>query len=90
LLAPRDLLTVTFGYGVSCIFYTDGSLIEGCTGFVHYIGGSILGHKILSLASVFTPEHRARFTAQQQISEVIRPPDSLNLIKAMLSRRIAH
>jgi hypothetical protein len=31
--APRELLTVTSGYGVSCIFYTDGSLIEGCTGF---------------------------------------------------------
>jgi hypothetical protein len=39
LLAPRDLLTVTSGYGASCIFYTDGSLIEGCVGFaVHQMG----------------------------------------------------
>jgi hypothetical protein len=30
LVAPRELLTVKSGYGVSCIFYTDGSLIEGC------------------------------------------------------------
>jgi hypothetical protein len=26
LVAPRELLTVTSGYGPSCIFYTDGSL----------------------------------------------------------------
>jgi hypothetical protein len=29
LVAPRELLTVTSGYGASYIFYTDGSLIEG-------------------------------------------------------------
>jgi hypothetical protein len=28
LVAPRELMTVTSGYGASCIF-TDGSLIEG-------------------------------------------------------------
>jgi hypothetical protein len=95
LLAPRELLTVTFGYGASCIFYADGSLIEGCTGFVHQMGGSGLGHKILNLASVFTADLSALFTAVQQIAEVIRPPkrcliltDSLSSIKAMLSRRI--
>jgi hypothetical protein len=27
LVAPRELLTVTSGYGASCIFYTDGFLI---------------------------------------------------------------
>jgi hypothetical protein len=97
LLASRDLLSVTFGYSAPCIFYTNGSLIEGCAGFVHQMGGSGLGHKILSLASVFTAELSALFTALQQISDVIRPPercliltDSLNLIKAMLSRRNAH
>jgi hypothetical protein len=38
LVALRELLTVTSGYGASCIFYTDGSLIEGCVGFaVHHI-----------------------------------------------------
>jgi hypothetical protein len=33
LVATREPLTVTSGYGASCIFYTDGSLIEGCAGF---------------------------------------------------------
>jgi hypothetical protein len=32
LVAPRKLLTMTSGYGASCIFYTDDSLIEGCVG----------------------------------------------------------
>jgi hypothetical protein len=30
LVAPRELFTVTSGYSATCIFYTDGSLIEGC------------------------------------------------------------
>jgi hypothetical protein len=39
LVAPRELLTVTYGYCASFIFYTDGSLIEGCAGFVvHQMG----------------------------------------------------
>jgi hypothetical protein len=45
LVALRELLTVTSGYGASCIFYTDGSLIEGCVGFaVHQIGVGGFGH----------------------------------------------
>jgi hypothetical protein len=32
LVAPRELLTVKFWYGVLCIFYSDGSLIEGFAG----------------------------------------------------------
>jgi hypothetical protein len=31
--APHELLTVTSGYGASCIFYSDGSLIEGFASF---------------------------------------------------------
>jgi hypothetical protein len=47
LVAPRDLLTVTSGYGPSCIFYTDGSLIERCAGFaVHQMGVGGFGYKI--------------------------------------------
>jgi hypothetical protein len=39
LVAPRELLTVTSEYLPSCIFYTVGSLIEGCAGFaVHQMG----------------------------------------------------
>jgi hypothetical protein len=29
LVAPRELLTLTSGYGASCFVNTDGSLIEG-------------------------------------------------------------
>jgi hypothetical protein len=37
--ASHVLLTVTSAYGTSCIFYTDGSLIEGFAGFaVHQMG----------------------------------------------------
>jgi hypothetical protein len=47
LVAPRDLLTVTSGYGPSCIFYTDGSLIERCAGFaVHQMDVGGFGYKI--------------------------------------------
>jgi hypothetical protein len=41
LVASRELFTVTSEYGPSCIFYTDGSLIEGCVGFaVHQMAMS--------------------------------------------------
>jgi hypothetical protein len=44
LVAPRERLTVTFWYGASCIFYTEGSLIKGCAGFaVHQMGVVTLG-----------------------------------------------
>jgi hypothetical protein len=73
-------------------------LIEGCAGFgVHQMGLGGFGHKILSLAGVFTAELSALFTALRPIAEVIRHPekcliltDSLSSIKAMLSRKIAH
>jgi hypothetical protein len=56
-VAPRELLTVTFGYGASFIFYTDGSLIEGCAGFaVHQMGVGGFEHRILSPPGVFTAE----------------------------------
>jgi hypothetical protein len=50
LVAPRELLTVTSGYRASCLFYTDGSLIEfqmGVAGFEY---------KILSPTGVFTAD----------------------------------
>jgi hypothetical protein len=57
LVAPRELLTVTSGYGASCIFYTDASLIKVCAGFaIHQMGVGGLGHKILSPAGVFTAD----------------------------------
>jgi hypothetical protein len=78
LVAPRELLTVTFGYGASLIFYTDGSLIEGCAGFavdqMMSVGG--FTHKILSPSGVFTAELSALFTALRHNVEVIRSQDS--------------
>jgi hypothetical protein len=100
LVAPRELLTVTSGYGTLSIFYTDGSLIERCAGFAfHQMGVGGFGHKIPSPAGVFTAEMSDLFTALRHIAEVIhiQPPercliliDSLSSIQAMLSRRIAH
>jgi hypothetical protein len=49
LSAPHELLTVTSGYGESCIFYTDGSLNEDCAGFaVHQMGVGGFRHIIRS------------------------------------------
>jgi hypothetical protein len=63
LVAPRELLTVTSGYDASCIFYMDGSLIEGCSGFnVHQMSVGGFGTKIPSPAGVFTAELSALFT----------------------------
>jgi ribonuclease HI len=83
-------LTVSSGYGASCIFYTDSSLIVGCAGFaVPQMGMGRFEYN--------TAELSALFTALRHNSEVIRPPercliltDSLSSIKAMLSRKIAH
>jgi hypothetical protein len=64
LVAPREFLTLTSGYGASCIFYTDGSLIEGCARFaVHQMSVGGFEHKILSPASVFTADLSALVTA---------------------------
>jgi hypothetical protein len=60
-------------HGASCIFYTDGSLIEGCAGFVvHQMGVGGFGHKILSPAGVFT-------------GEVIQPPERCLILTDSLS-----
>jgi hypothetical protein len=50
----HELLIVTSGYGAaSCIFHTDGSLIEGCRGFaVHQMGVGGFGHRSLVLCSL--------------------------------------
>jgi hypothetical protein len=46
LVVSRELLTVTSGYGASCILYKDGFLIEGCVGFaVHHMGVDGFRHK---------------------------------------------
>jgi hypothetical protein len=88
---------VTSKYVESAVFYTDGSLIEGSTGFaLHRTGVGGFGFKLSSPAGVFPTEPSALFMALRHIREVIQPPekcliltDSLSLIKAMLSRRIS-
>jgi hypothetical protein len=64
--------------------------------FIKWVGDGFV-HTILNPAGVFTVELSTLFTALRHMSEVIRPlerclilTDSLSLIKAMMSRRIAH
>jgi ribonuclease HI len=96
LVEPNELLTVTSGYGFVHVLY--GWLFdEVCAGFATQMGVDGFGQKILSPAGIFTAELSALFTALQHTAEVIQPPercliltDSLSLIRAMLSRKIAH
>jgi hypothetical protein len=75
------------------IFYTDGSLIEGCSGFaVHQMGVGGFEHKIQNPAGVFTTKLSALFNALRHIAEVIGLPegclfltDSLNSIRPLSS-----
>jgi hypothetical protein len=68
LMATCVLLTVTSGYGASCIFYPDGSLIEGFA--VHQMGVRGFGHKIQNPAGVVIAELSALCIALQHIAEV--------------------
>jgi hypothetical protein len=86
LVAPHELWTVTSGYDPSCIFYTDGSLIERCAGFaVHQMGMGRFGYKIQGPAGVFTAELSALCTALRHIAEVIRPPERCLILTDRLS-----
>jgi hypothetical protein len=53
---------VTTRYTASMVFYTDGSLIDGCAGFAfHRTGEDGFGYKISSPAGIFTAELTALF-----------------------------
>jgi hypothetical protein len=53
-VAPQELLTVTASYVTSMVFYTDGSLIDGCAGFdIPPIKKGGFGYKLSSLAFIF-------------------------------------
>jgi hypothetical protein len=66
---------LTSGYGQSCIFYTDCSLIEVCAGFaVHQMGVGGFGYNIWGPAGLLTAEFSALFTTLRHVTEVIRPP----------------
>jgi hypothetical protein len=61
-VAPQELLTVMTRYATSMIFYTDGSLIDGCAGFAFHRTGEVgFGYKISSPAGIFTAELTALF-----------------------------
>jgi hypothetical protein len=68
---------VTSEYGASCIFYTDGSLIEGCGVFTAEL--STLFTALRHIAEVIRAPERCLILT-----------DSLSLNRAMLSRKIAH
>jgi hypothetical protein len=85
----------TSEYVESAVSYSDGSLIEGTTGFaIHQTGVGGFGFKFSSPAGVFPAKLSALFIALQQIREVIQPPekcliltDSQSSIKVMRSIR---
>jgi ribonuclease HI len=97
-VAPREHFTVTAGYVESMIFYTDGSLIDGCAGFsFHRTEEGGFGYKILSPAGIFTAELTVLLVPLRHIGEAIQLPekfliltDSLSSVKALSSNKISH
>jgi hypothetical protein len=71
-VAARELLAVAARYAASMAFYTNGSLIDGCAGFVfHRTGEDGLGSKISSLAGIFTVELTVLIVTPRHIGGVI-------------------
>jgi hypothetical protein len=69
-VAPRELLTVTARHAASMVFYTDGSLKDGCAGLAfHQTEEGGVGYKISSPAGIFT----ALFGTLRHIGEVLQP-----------------
>jgi hypothetical protein len=91
-------LTVTSWNAISIVFYTDGSLIDGCAGFaIHLTEKSGFGFKITSPASIFTDKLIAFLVTLRHIEEAIQTSNgcliltnSLSLVQALLSRKISH
>jgi hypothetical protein len=87
---------VTTRYAAPMVFYTDGSLIDGCAGFAfHRAGKGGFDYKISSPAGVFTVELTALFVTLLHIGEIIQPSekcliftDSLSSVKALVSTKI--
>jgi hypothetical protein len=74
---PRELSVVTSEYVEWAVFYTDGSLIEGSTGFaIHRTGVGGFGYKLSIPAGVFSAELSALFMALRHIREVIQRPET--------------
>jgi hypothetical protein len=74
-VAPQELLTLTTRDAASMVFYTDGSLIDGCAGFAfHRTGEGGFGYKKSSPADILTAELSALFLTLRHIGEVIQPP----------------
>jgi hypothetical protein len=97
-MAPRKLLTVIARYATLMVFYTDGSLIDGCPGFgIHWTEKGSVGYKLSSPAGVFTADLTALFVTLQLIGEGFQHPekcliltDSFSSVKALLLKKISH
>jgi hypothetical protein len=92
---PQKLLTATFEDAKFMVFYTKRSFIERCAEFaIHQIEEGALSYTIVNIFVAFANFDYITlsdlFTALRHISEFIQPPDSLNSIRAMLSRNFAH
>jgi hypothetical protein len=83
---------MTVRYATWMVFYADGSLIDGCTGFAfHRAEKGGFGYDISSLAGIFTAKLTAFFVTLRHIEEVIQPLERcFSSVKAMLSRKISH
>jgi hypothetical protein len=88
------MLTVTSRYATSIVFYTDGSLIAECAGFVirrTEEGG--FGYKISSPTGIFTAELTALFVTLRRIVEDIQAREKCLILTdslTLLSRKILH
>jgi hypothetical protein len=69
----QGALSCDIGTVESAVFYTDGSLVEGSTGFaIHQTGVGGFGFKLSSPAGVYSAELSALFMALQHIREVMQ------------------
>jgi hypothetical protein len=76
-VAPQELLTVTSRNVTSLVFYTNGSLIDGCAGIdIHWTEEGGFGYKNPSPAVIFTGELTAlfvtlRYECKQMCSDLL-------------------
>jgi hypothetical protein len=79
-------LTVTTRYAASMVFYTHGSLIDGCAGFAfHRTREGGFGYKISSPAGIFSAKLTALLVTLRHIGEVIQSPEKCLILTDCLS-----
>jgi hypothetical protein len=76
---PAFLASYFMGYHMErTLLYTGALLIDGCTGFaIHRTEEGDFGHKLSSLAGIFTAELTALFVTLRHIGEVIQPTKTM-------------